>query len=268
MLGVDTDAEPPRGEGLPCARAFGRRASRATTASSSATTRAFGAYWKSFDFATSQGEQNIFTNPLRLRPDGGEMVFNLPNGMQALLHRERATASGSTPRRSRSSRTATHPDEPVVRNGISCMGCHYAGMKTFKDEVRPVIQASTAIDVRPRDRARALPAAGRRGPGCMQGDAERFAAAVVAAGGKNAIDHRTEPINALARKFSADLPAAQAAAECGPRAAGLSREAARAASRSTRSASASSSCPTARSSATCGRRTSEPSSASSRSASS
>ena len=32
---------------------------------------AFGAYWKSYDFATSSGEQNIFTNPLRRRPDGG-----------------------------------------------------------------------------------------------------------------------------------------------------------------------------------------------------
>ena len=174
---------------------------------------AFGSYWKSYDFATSQGEQNIFTNPLRLRPDGGEMVFNLPNGMQAYFITDRAGKRiDSAPIEIVSDRN--HPDEPVVRNGISCMGCHYAGMKTFKDEVRPVIQASTASTF---DRATALALYPPQDDvdKLVQRDADRFASAIVAAGGRNATDHRTEPVNALARKFSADLPAAQAAAEAG-----------------------------------------------------
>ena len=43
----------------------------------------YGAYWKSYDFAGSVGTQNIFTHPLSFTHDGGEIVFNLPNGLQA-----------------------------------------------------------------------------------------------------------------------------------------------------------------------------------------
>ena len=43
----------------------------------------YGAYWKSYDFAGSVGTQNIFTHPLSFTHDGGEVVFNLPNGLQA-----------------------------------------------------------------------------------------------------------------------------------------------------------------------------------------
>ena len=43
----------------------------------------YGAYWKSYDFAGSVGSQNIFTHPLSFEHDGGEIIFNLPNGLQA-----------------------------------------------------------------------------------------------------------------------------------------------------------------------------------------
>ena len=32
--------------------------------------------------------------------------------------------------------------DPTVRNGISCIGCHTEGMKTFEDEVRSVIESN------------------------------------------------------------------------------------------------------------------------------
>ncbi|HET6879265.1 MAG TPA: c-type cytochrome domain-containing protein, partial [Pirellulales bacterium] len=41
-----------------------------------------GAFWQSFDFRSSKGRENIFQDPLRLHPTGGEMLFNLPNGLQ------------------------------------------------------------------------------------------------------------------------------------------------------------------------------------------
>ena len=41
----------------------------------------YGAYWKSHDFAGSAGRQNIFTHPLSFARDGGEVIFNLPNGL-------------------------------------------------------------------------------------------------------------------------------------------------------------------------------------------
>ena len=33
--------------------------------------------------------------------------------------------------------------DPTVRNGISCLGCHTEGMKTFEDQVRSVIESNT-----------------------------------------------------------------------------------------------------------------------------
>ena len=43
----------------------------------------YGAYWKSYDFAGSSGVQSVLTHPLTFEHDGGEVVFNLPNGLQA-----------------------------------------------------------------------------------------------------------------------------------------------------------------------------------------
>ena len=96
-----------------------------------------GAYWKSYDFAGSVGIQNIFTHPLTFRHDGGEVIFNLPNGLQAYYISD---ASGN---RIDAAPTdiVSNPGERdgIVRNGISCIGCHTEGMKTFEDGVREVI---------------------------------------------------------------------------------------------------------------------------------
>ena len=98
----------------------------------------YGAYWKSYDFAGSAGKQHIFTHPLDFTHDGGEIVFNLPNGLQAYYLSD---AAGN--------RLDVAPiqivrnpaaDDPTVRNGISCIGCHTEGMKTFEDEVRAAIE--------------------------------------------------------------------------------------------------------------------------------
>ena len=39
----------------------------------------------------------------------------------------------------------SNPDERdgIVRNGISCIGCHTEGMKTFEDEVRECYHEGT-----------------------------------------------------------------------------------------------------------------------------
>ena len=100
-------------------------------------TSRYGAYWKSYDFAGSVGPQHIFTHPLTFRHDGGEVVFNLPNGLQGYYISD---ASGNrideAPTTIVSNPAASNP---AVRNGLSCIGCHTEGMKTFEDEVRGVI---------------------------------------------------------------------------------------------------------------------------------
>ena len=42
----------------------------------------YGAYWLSFDFRTSKAQENLFRDPLDLKPAGGEVIFHLPNGLQ------------------------------------------------------------------------------------------------------------------------------------------------------------------------------------------
>ena len=100
-----------------------------------------GAYWKSYDFAGSVGTQNIFTYPLNFTHDGGEVIFNLPNGLQGYyLVNAFGSRLDAAPINIVSNPAAS---DPTVRNGISCFGCHTEGMKTFEDQVRPVIESNT-----------------------------------------------------------------------------------------------------------------------------
>ncbi len=98
----------------------------------------YGAYWKSYDFAGSVESQNIFTHPLSFTHDGGEIIFNLPNGLQAYYL---ADAGGrrldAAPIQIVRNLAAS---DPTVRNGLSCIGCHTEGMKDFEDQVRGVAE--------------------------------------------------------------------------------------------------------------------------------
>jgi serine/threonine-protein kinase len=98
-----------------------------------------GMYWKSFDFRTSKGPENILKDPIAFKPSGGEMIFRLPNGLQGYY-----VADG------RGQRLEAAPTEIVVdkfaadktvRNGLSCIRCHDQGLKEFVDAVRPAIEA-------------------------------------------------------------------------------------------------------------------------------
>ena len=98
----------------------------------------YGAYWKSYDFAANVDTKNILRHPLSFEHDGGEIIFNLPNGLQAYYL---ADAGGNrldaAPINIVSNPAAS---DPTVRNGLSCIGCHTEGMKTFEDEVRGVVE--------------------------------------------------------------------------------------------------------------------------------
>jgi serine/threonine-protein kinase len=93
-----------------------------------------GFLWLSLDFRPARGPRHIFRDPIRLSPDGGEMIFGLPNGLQAyFLTDARRRRLEAEPRE-----IATDPfaGDNVVRNGLSCIRCHDQGMKPFTDEVR------------------------------------------------------------------------------------------------------------------------------------
>ena len=111
----------------------------------------YGAYWKSYDFAGSVGTQHIFTHPLSFEHDGGEIIFNLPNGLQAYY----LVDAGGNRLDEAPIKIVRNPaaSDPTVRNGLSCIGCHTEGMKTFEDQVRASIQQKANP---PFDKARAL----------------------------------------------------------------------------------------------------------------
>lgn len=97
----------------------------------------FGYYWKSFDFKSSEGQENIFLDPLRLNQAGGEMIFSLPNGLQGYyVCNDRGIRLNDAPT---SIVVDTFASDKVVRNGLACMRCHDKGTKPFADVVRPIL---------------------------------------------------------------------------------------------------------------------------------
>ena len=169
----------------------------------------YGAYWKSYDFAGNVGKQNIFTHPLDFTHDGGEIIFNLPNGLQAYYL---STATGERLDEAPINIVSnTGARDPVVRNGLSCMGCHTEGMKTFEDQVRSVIEQNTNPLY---DKAQALRLYAEKSTmdRLVREDIARYRRAIAAAGG---VFGGSEPIQQLVKQFERPLDAAYAAAEVG-----------------------------------------------------
>ncbi len=169
----------------------------------------YGSYWKSYDFAGNVGSQNVFTHPLSFTHDGGEIIFNLPNGLQAYYL---ATAAGTrlddAPVEIVSNPAAR---DPVVHNGLSCIGCHTEGMKKFTDGVRAVVaqQANPAYD---KEQALRLYVEQATMDALVAEDTQRFREALEAAGG---IFGGVEPVERLQQRFEEPFDAAHAAAAVG-----------------------------------------------------
>src|SRR5262245_4464774 len=174
---------------------------------------ASGAYWKSFDFKSNLDNQNIFKDPIQFTPSGGEMIFSLPNGLQGYFL---ADALGrrldEAPIAIVSDRNK--PDDPVIRNGRSCLSCHYAGMHRFQDDMRPIVSRMTTGEF-DRGKALALYRPQEDLDRLVAADSRRFEEAVARAGVRAASSAQAEPINALSRRFLGDVPEEQAAAETG-----------------------------------------------------
>jgi hypothetical protein len=173
----------------------------------------YGAYWKSFDFQSNLDNQNIFRDPIRFNAAGGEMIFNLPNGLQAYFLVDRfGRRLDAAPIDIVSDRT--NPDDPIIRNGRSCIGCHFDGIKSFKDDVRQVVGGMT-VGFFNRDRALALYPPQESLDQLVERDRQIFQTANEKVGSRIISGADREPINALARRHLAELSSEQAAAETG-----------------------------------------------------
>jgi serine/threonine-protein kinase len=179
----------------------------------------YGAYWKSYDFKTNEGQGNLFrlplgpafaANPFQQQAfvhDGGEIIFHLPNGLQAYLlvdGQDRRIDEGPIEVVSDSLKTS---GTAKIVNGLSCMACHAQGMKTeFKDTVRE----GTALEGRLRDKVRRLYLTADEMSRQMQPDTARFLAALEKAIGpfvqtgadaKKDVRDFPEPIGFVARQY-------------------------------------------------------------------
>ena len=172
-------------------------------------TSRYGAYWKSYDFAGSVGAQNIFTHPLNFNHDGGEVIFNLPNGLQGYyLVNASSFRLDEAPINIVSNPAAS---DPTVRNGLSCIGCHTEGMKTFEDQVRSVIESNSNP---PYNKAQALRLyVEKLDMDARVGvDMERYREALEETGG---VVGGVEPISRFHEAFQGPVDAAYAAAVVG-----------------------------------------------------
>jgi serine/threonine-protein kinase len=114
----------------------------------------YGAYWKSYDFKRGKAKGNLNDFPLgpnfgrayggaypwadvAFVHDGGEMIFNLPNGLQGYYLTEgtgKHIDKGPVDVVSDDKKTSGTAE---IVNGLSCMACHKNGMiETVLDEVR------------------------------------------------------------------------------------------------------------------------------------
>jgi hypothetical protein len=101
-----------------------------------------GHYWRAFDFADISA-QAVYDTPLGVSPDASELIFSLPNGLQAFFT---ADSSGRRVSDAPVSRDPTQKDW-VMRNAVSCFNCHNVGIKaleTYPD--RELVQQSMAAD--------------------------------------------------------------------------------------------------------------------------
>ena len=169
----------------------------------------YGAYWKSYDFAGSVGTQNIFTHPLSFTHDGGEVVFNLPNGLQAyLLVDAGGNRLNAAPIKIVRNLAAS---DPTVRNGLSCIGCHTEGMKDFEDQMRGVVEKNPNPPFN-KDRALQLYTDKATMAVLVAEDTDRYKQALEATGG---VFGGIEPVLRFHEAFQRPVDAVHAAAAVG-----------------------------------------------------
>jgi serine/threonine-protein kinase len=189
-----------------------------------------GYYWKSYDFRKTDPAVNVFNFPLgpvfaaNPFPDqafthaGGELIFSLPNKLQAYMLVNRA---GQKLKEGPADIVFDANDSAgtsTIINGMSCMGCHRNGMKLFPDRIRE----GAAVADEPRRKVERLFPSDLEMTAIMKRDEAQFLQAIDLALGpflrvgddkdKPARDFR-EPIIPIAKIYQSDLDLSAAAAE-------------------------------------------------------
>jgi len=101
------------------------------------TPTALGRYWETFDYLTSQGDDNLLRDLVKRRRDAGEAFAEMPNGMQAFLlidgkDKVLDVADGNIV----SDQTTPWRHKLVFGGLAQCTMCHVDGAKDVHEEVR------------------------------------------------------------------------------------------------------------------------------------
>jgi len=192
-----------------------------------------GAYWKSYDFSPlqRQGQHDLFRSPLGpvgagLTPnadrefahDGGEIIWNLRNGLQAYyLSTSKGVKLDRAPTEIVQDRKRR---DGAIINGISCMACHDQGMKytldkpieQFRDEVGE-IALKAGLDRMEANNVKDLYVSQEKLHAVVKADEERFKKALAAA--MPGYTQPLDPVIRLYNRFKADVKLETLAAEFG-----------------------------------------------------
>ncbi len=179
---------------------------------------AYGTYWRSYDFSANNGRQSLFVHPLgpnagatSFQAAGGEMIFHLPNGLQAYMlvdAKGKRIDKGpieivADPRR---------PDQKV-ETGISCMSCHARGLLFKTDQLRDHVEKN-ALEFGKQvvDAIRATHPRKARLQTQINEDNVRYLKALEKFGVR---DPDQEPVNLVTLRYEATINGQYAAAELG-----------------------------------------------------
>lgn len=172
-----------------------------------------GSCWVSYDFSGSSGPRNFFNDPLTFEFDGNEVIFDLPNGLQAyLLFDREGKRIDKAPLNI--VRDLHSPDAAVV-GGLSCLRCHAGGVISKQDEVRKHAAANARIFG--AEKLKTIEALYPRSEDFDKQQAEdqqRYRAALAKLGIKR-ISTGGEPIFNTTRRYSDPLDLPLASAEVG-----------------------------------------------------
>lgn len=191
-----------------------------------------GYYWKSYDFTDKGGRGNLFRRPLgpafptneypalAFEHDGGEMIFSLPNGLQAYMLTDAAgnrIEKGPIEVVRDSKETAGTPE---VLNGLSCIHCHRHGMIEFQDTVRD----GTGVRGDAMRKVRSIYSPAEQMARYVTGDSNRFMVALdqaispflkVGDDANRNVSEFAEPVGAVVRFYQRDVSPETAAFELG-----------------------------------------------------
>jgi hypothetical protein len=92
-----------------------------------------GAYWQTFDFASDQANESIFTEPFTFNQGGTQAIFTL--GFIIADENDNIVAETNL-------LLDTFQDDFVVRTAVSCSNCHAQGFNMVTDEVRPFVNGN------------------------------------------------------------------------------------------------------------------------------